>query len=123
VTAMIYGLLSVAAAAFFLAGATLPDDRTVNALLQGDESDIIGGISALISAVLAAVATDQYLRGNISKAYRLFEQSLLVNIFIGQVVLFFKSQVIALIWLAITLFLLLNLELLASDKAKRRIKV
>ncbi len=118
---MVYGLASVAAAVYFFAGATLPDNRNVTAFLQGDQSDIIGGASALISAILAAAATYRYLGTQISKAYRLFEQSLLVNIFIGQVVLFFKSQTVALVWLAVTLFLLLNLELLAADKKRAKI--
>jgi len=118
--ALVYGFVSIAAAVFFFAGATLPDTRHVSALLQGDESDIIGGASALISASLAAYAAYRYFSGHIRRAYKYFEQSLLVNIFIGQVVLFFKSQAIALAWLAVTLFLLLNLELLAAEKPTRR---
>lgn len=114
--AVVYGIASVAAAAFFFAGATLPDTRHVIAFLQGDESDIIGGGSALISAICVAIASFKYLSGQIGRAYKFFELGLLVNIFIGQVVLFFKSQDIALIWLAVTLFLLFNLELLAAEK-------
>jgi hypothetical protein len=43
-----------------------------------------------------------------------------VNIFIGQVVLFFKSEGVAIFWLAATLFLLINLELLAAEKSAFR---
>ncbi len=118
--AVVYGFASVAAAAYFFAGATLPDSHHVSAFLQGDESDFIGGASALISALFVVIATHKYLGGQILRAYRFFEQGLLVNIFIGQVVLFFKSQGIALAWLAITLFLLVNLELLSADKSARR---
>jgi hypothetical protein len=119
--AIVYGFASVAAAAFFFAGATLPESHHVSAFLQGDESDIIGGGSALISAVLVGAAAVKYLGGHARRAYRFFEQGLLVNIFIGQVVLFFKSQGVALAWLAITLFLLINLELLAGEKHSRQV--
>jgi hypothetical protein len=117
--ALVYGFASLAAAAFFLAGASLPDSRHVTSILQGDESDIFGGVSALISALLAAAASVKYFSGHIRQAYKYFEQSLLVNVFIGQVVLFFKSQGIAIVWLAVTLFLLLNLEILAAEKHTR----
>lgn len=111
-----YGFASLAAAVFFFAGATLPDNYQVNTILQGDESDIVGGISALISALFAITATYKYMKGKDRRAFRLFEQGLLVNIFIGQIILFFKSQGIAIAWLAITLILLVNLELLSSEK-------
>jgi hypothetical protein len=116
--AVVYGMASLATAVFFLAGATLPDDRHVTELLRGDESDIIGGVSALASAGLVILAAFKYFGGQLQQAYRFFELGLLVNIFIGQVVLFFKSQDIALAWLAVTLFLLLNLELLAAEKSQ-----
>lgn len=114
--AIVYGFASLAAAIFFFAGATLPDNYQVNTILQGDESDIVGGISALISALFAISATYKYMQGKDRRAFRLFEQGLLVNIFIGQIILFFKSQGIAIAWLAITLFLLVNLELLSAEK-------
>ncbi|HET7827443.1 MAG TPA: hypothetical protein VFK97_01075 [Candidatus Saccharimonadales bacterium] len=116
--AIVYGFTALAAAVFFFAGATLPDNYQVNTILQGDESDIIGGLSALVSAILVAAATYKYMRGKSRRAFKLFEQGLLVNIFIGQVVLFFKSQGIAIGWLAITLFLLINLEILSAEKKR-----
>jgi hypothetical protein len=115
--ALIYGFISLVAAAFFVAGATLPDSRHVITLLQGDESDIAGAIAAFVSSLFSLVAAYRYFAGQISRAYKLFEQSLLVNIFMGQVILFFKSQAVALTWLAFTLLLLINLELLATEKA------
>jgi hypothetical protein len=115
--ALVYGFISLIGALAFLAGASLPDTHHVNAFLQGDESDLIGGLAALASAVLAAAGSYWYFADRVRRAYRLFEQSLLVNIFIGQVVLFFKSQAVALIWLAVTLLLLINLELLGSERA------
>lgn len=117
--ALIYGFVSLAAAAFFFAGATLPDSRHVITILQGDESDVAGALAALISAILSVAAALRYFGGRVRRAYKLFEQSLLVNIFIGQVILFFKSQAVALTWLAITLLLLINLELLSAEKTPR----
>ena len=114
--ATVYGFASLAAAVFFFAGATLPDNYQVSTILKGDESDILGGISALISAIFVIGATFKYVNGKAQRAFRLFEQGLLVNIFIGQIILFFKSQDIAIAWLAVTLFLLINLELLSAEK-------
>lgn len=118
-TALIYGFVSLAAAIFFLGAAALPDSIHVTSLLQGDESDLLGGLSALIAAALSAAGAHHYINGRRRKAYKYFEQGLLVNIFIGQVVLFFKSQGIALVWLAVTLLLLINLELLSAEKSAR----
>ena len=114
-----YGLASLAAAVFLFTGAASTDFSHISTLLQGDESDIIGGLSALISAAYTAFATYKYARGDTRWAYRLFELALLVNIFIGQVVLFFKNQETALAWLAITLILLTNVKLLAAESPKK----
>lgn len=119
IIAMIYGLTSLAAAIYFFAGA-LNDNLQASSFLKGDASDFIGGISAFISAVLATQAVISYYLGRRRKAFRLFEQALLVNIFFGQIILFFKSQEVALVWLAATLFLLINLELLSADKAHQK---
>ncbi len=119
--AMTYGFISIAAAAFFLAGATLDDVKNLPAFLKGDESDAVGGLSALAAALCAAFATYKYRAGNHARAYKYFELGLLVNIFIGQVVLFFKSQEVALAWLAVTLFLLVNLKLLSAEEARHSI--
>lgn len=115
--ATMYGVASALAAVFFFAGAALNDEIHLIRFLQGDESDIIGGISGLISATFAWLAVQCYTQGGTTKAYKYFEQGLLVNIFLGQVVLFFKNETVALVWLAITLLLLVNLELLSAEKA------
>jgi len=118
--AVAYGVVSVAAGVFFLSGAISENGRHLPTILRGDESDIIGGASAFIAAACVSVATIKYRRGNHLRAYRFFELGLLVNIFIGQVVLFFKSQEIALVWLAATLLLLLNLKILAAEELHKR---
>jgi hypothetical protein len=115
--AVIYGFASLITAIFFFAAA-LNDNLQFASFLKGDASDLTGGVSALVSATFAAQAALKYFEGRVRRAYRLFEQGLLVNIFIGQVILFFKSQAVALTWLAITLLLLINLEILSSEKAK-----
>ena len=121
--AVIYGFTSIMAAIYFFAGASLPDTKHVSAFLQGDATDIIGGASGLVSASLVAYATYKYRLGRIRRAFKYFEQGLLVNVFIGQVVLFFKSQEVALVWLAVTLFLLFNLQLLAAEKHTTQKKI
>lgn len=113
--AVIYGFVSLIMGLFFLAVASLPDSIHLTGFLQGDESDLIGGASALAAAAFTAAGASRYVNGKTRRAYKYFEQGLLVNIFIGQVVLFFKSQGVALAWLAVTLFLLINLELLSND--------
>lgn len=118
--AILYGAASVVAAIAFLAAANVSNTQHLAAILRGDESDWVGGASGLLSAGCIAVATNKYRHGRIRQAYRFFELGLLVNIFLGQVVLFFKSEGVALAWLAITLFLLVNLELLAEESAVRR---
>lgn len=118
--AVSYGFVSIGAAAFLFAGATFDNLKHLPSFLQGDESDIIGGLSALASAVCAGVGAYKYSRGQHARAYRFFEIGLLINIFIGQVVLFFKSQEVALAWLAVTLFLLVNLKLLSTEEAARK---
>lgn len=121
--AVVYGFISIAAAAFFFAGATIDDVKTLPAFLHGDSSDVIAGLSAAAAALSSVIATAFYKRGAHQRAYRYFEVSLLVNIFIGQVVLFFKNQDIALAWLAVTLFLLINLKSLNAQEARRVRKI
>ena len=121
--AVAYGLASLAAAVFLFAGAASIDFRHLNTLLQGDESDLVGGASALISAVCTAIATFKYARSDTRRAYKFFELGLLVNIFIGQVVLFFKNPGTAFVWLAATLILLTNVKILASENPKNLAKL
>lgn len=121
--AITYGVISVAAAIFFFAGAAIDNVRHLPAILRGDEADAVGGLSALGAAICSLVATYKYRHGNHARAYRFFELGLLINIFIGQVVLFFKSQEIALAWLAVTLFLLINLKMLAEEERRSSAKI
>ncbi|HVS79167.1 MAG TPA: hypothetical protein VHD84_02680, partial [Candidatus Saccharimonadales bacterium] len=118
--AAIYGVALMIAAIFFFAGATWASLRGFSAFLKGDESDWIGGASAMVSAICIAIAALKYQSRRLSSAYKFFEFGLLVNIFIGQVVLFFKNENIALIWLAVTLLLLVNLEILTGENANQR---
>jgi hypothetical protein len=120
ITALVYGLACLASAVFFFVGAfgeRLSLDFTI---LKGDESDFIGGVSTLASAVFVAIGLRYYLGSKKRRGYRFFEQALLINILVGQVVLFFKNSGVAIAWLAVTLLLLINLELLVS--VSKRIK-
>ena len=117
--ALAYGTVTMAAAIFFLAGATLPDSQHITDFLKGDESDLIGAVSAIVSGGFIAIAVHQYNQGRVRRAYKYFEQGLLVNIFVGEIVLFFKSQEVAMLWLAITLILFVNLELLSAERGRQ----
>jgi hypothetical protein len=122
ITSIAYGLACLASGIFFFAGA-LGDTLQLNfAILKGEETDAIGGLSSLVSAAFVAIGAVRYLKGKHRKAYRMFEQALLVNIFVGQVVLFFKSPEVAMVGLAITLILLANLQTLVADSKRKHLK-
>jgi hypothetical protein len=114
--AIVYGFISLLEAILFFIGASFNDSHSVNSFLAGDESDVVGGVAALASAFFTTLGVNRYFKGFTTKAYRLFELGLLVNIFIGQIILFFKNPDAAVVWLGITLFLLVNLEMLSSDR-------
>jgi hypothetical protein len=92
------------------------------AILQGDESDLVGAASALIAAIYVAAGTYWYSRGKTGVAYELFETALLINIFVGQIVLFFKNAGIAIIGLAVALVLLVSVKMIAYEEAHKRIR-
>jgi hypothetical protein len=121
---IIFGLISVAAASFFLYGAVVGEyiGNMHFPLLGGDQSNWIAAGSALISAIYVAVGVYLYRRGRHSRAYRIFETALLINLFVGQVVLFFKNPWIAMGGLAITLTLLISVKVLISEESHRRIR-
>jgi hypothetical protein len=121
VVSIAYGLTCLASAAFFFAGAFRDTLQLDFSLLKGDESDVIGGISLAASAIFMGIGAVQYLTGRLRKAYRSFELALLINIFVGQVILFFKSQRLAIIGLAVTLFLLVNLQILIVEAKHRKV--
>lgn len=112
--ALLYGLTCLLSAAFFFVGAF--GDRLDLSILRGDESDFIGGVSTLASATLVGVGLSFYIRRRARRAHRFFEQALLINILVGQVVLFFKNASVAIAWLAVTLFLLINMEILEAER-------
>jgi hypothetical protein len=119
-TALIYGTVTFAGSVFFFVGAVWPENRHIITILQGDEGDLVGGAAGLVSAGYAGAAAYKYINGKIQRAYKYFEQGLLINIFLSEVVLFFKSQFIAMVWLAVSLVLLINLELLSAERKRER---
>jgi hypothetical protein len=117
---IIYGIISILTAFFFFYG--VASENLNWAILQGDDTDMIGAISALVAAIYIGTGTYRYARGKTQTAYKLFENALLINIFVGQVVLFFKSPKVAIAGLAVTLFLLANLKMLGFEEAHRRVR-
>jgi hypothetical protein len=118
--AFLYGLTCLLSAAFFFIGAfgeTLSLDFSI---LRGDESDVIGGISTLASGILVGIGLTFYLQGKKRRGYRYFELALLINILVGQVVLFFKNSSVAILWLAVTLFLLINMQILVAEHKRKQ---
>lgn len=116
--ALLYGLTCLLSAAFFFVGAF--GDKLSLSILRGDESDFVGGISTLASAAFVAAGVFLYLKSKKRRAYRHFELALLINILVGQVVLFFKNAGVAIAWLAVTLFLLINLRILDEEHGRHR---
>lgn len=121
---ILYGLISVAVAAFFLYGAVVGQyiGNIYFSLLEGNQSNWIAAGSALVSAIYVAAGVYLYRLGRHSRAYRIFETALLINIFVGQVILFFKNPWIAMGGLAITLTLLISVKVLISEESHRRVR-
>lgn len=119
-----YGIAAIFVAAFFLYGAVVGEyiNNFRFALLGGDESNWIGALSALVSAIYVAIGTYQYRMGREVHAYRFFEVALLINIFVGEVVLFFKNPWVAMVGLAVTLTLLISLKVLMFEESHRRVR-
>jgi hypothetical protein len=63
-----------------------------------------------------------YWRGKHKRAYELFESGLLIEIFVGQIILFFKSPQVAVIGLLVTLFILVNVKLLSVEEAHQKMR-
>jgi hypothetical protein len=116
VVAFLYGLTCLASAAFFFVGTF--GDKLDFSILKGDESDFIGGLSTLASSILVGLGLRLYIKGKVRPAHRFFEQALLINILVGQVVLFFKNSGVAIAWLAVTLFLLINMQILDAERKR-----
>ncbi|MDB5161264.1 MAG: hypothetical protein JWO96_644 [Candidatus Saccharibacteria bacterium] len=115
----LYGLACLAGAVFFFVGAFHDKLQLDFTILKGEQTDVVGAISMLASAVFVVIGAVRYLHGRHRRAYRFFEQALLVNIFVGEIVLFFKSPVVAIAALAATLILLFNLQILIADSKRR----
>lgn len=116
-----YGILSLFLAAFFLYGALNAGHNTL-AILKGDESDVAGALSALITAICLAAGAYYYWTEKHHKAYELFEAGLLIEIFVGQVILFFKGPEVAILGLFVTLALLGGLKLLSTEEEHQRVR-
>jgi hypothetical protein len=119
VVAIGYGLINIMVTLFFLYGAFNAENIT-SGLLKGDEGDLAGAISALITVLLLSYGAYYYRRGKHKRAYELFETGLLIEIFVGQVILFFKNPRVAIAGLFVTLFLLVSIKLLSTEETHQR---
>jgi hypothetical protein len=117
--AIVYGLVNIFVTMFYLYGA-LNAEHINTGILKGDNSDLAGSLSALITVILLCAGAYYYRRGKHKRAYELFESGLLIEIFVGQVILFFKSPRAALAGLFITLFLLVNIKLLSAEESHQK---
>jgi hypothetical protein len=119
--AIIYGLANVFLALFFFYGALNAQHLNLN-LLKGDESDLVGALSAFITVIFLSAGAYYYWIDEHSEGYKLLEAGMLVEIFVGQIILFFKSSDIAIVSLFVTLFLLGNLKLLSAEETHKRVR-
>lgn len=117
--ATLYGIANIFLVYFFFYGA-FNSQHVQLAFLRGDESDLIGAASALLTVGCSALASYEYWLGRRTAAYKFFEAGLLIEILVGQDVLFFKNAKAAIVGLFITLLLLANLKLLRREEAHHR---
>jgi hypothetical protein len=118
--AITYGAVSFFVAAFFFYGAFSARDTL--AILKGDESDLVGALTALITVIFMSLGSYYYWIDKHQKAFGLFEAGLLIEIFVGQVILFFKSPNVAIIGLFITLVLLSAVKLLSVEEMHKHVR-
>jgi hypothetical protein len=117
--AITYGIINIFVTLFY--GALIEENINLS-FLKGGESDLAGALSAFITVILLSWGAYYYLKGRHKRAYELFESGLLIEIFVGQVILFFKSPRIAIAGLFITLFLLVNIKLLSVDEMRQKMR-
>lgn len=108
-------------AAFFFYGALNSGHNTLR-ILKGDESDVVGALSFLITVILMAAGAYYYWGNKHHRAYDLFEAGLLIEIFVGSVILFFKGPEVAIIGLFVTLVLLASLKLINVEEVHKRVR-
>lgn len=116
-----YGVLSFFVAVFFFYGALNSGHNTLR-ILKGDESDVVGALSFLITVILMAAGAYYYWGNKHHRAYDLFEAGLLIEIFVGSVILFFKGPEVAIIGLFVTLVLLASLKLINVEEVHKRVR-
>jgi hypothetical protein len=119
IIAIAYGVINIFVTLFYIYGAFNADSIHLG-FLKNDESDLAGALSAFITVVLLSFGAYYYQQGKHKRAYGLFESGLLIDIFVGQVILFFKSPGVAIAGLFITLFLLLNIKLLSVEETHQK---
>jgi hypothetical protein len=119
--AVLYGLVNIFVTLFYLYGA-LNGERITEGILKGDNSDLAGALSSFITVFMLVAGAYYYRRGRHKRAYELFESGLLINIFVGEVILFFKSPKVAIGSLFITLFLLASIKLLSVEESHQRMR-
>jgi len=121
IIAIVYSIVSILVTLFYLYGA-LNAEHITQGILKGDDSDLAGALSSFITVILLLSGAYYYRRGRHKRAYAMLETGLLIEIFVGQVILFFKSARVAIVGLAITLFLLASLKLLSVDEAHQKLR-
>jgi hypothetical protein len=121
VVAIVYGLANIFLALFFFYGALNQQHINLN-LLKGDEADLVGALSAFITVIFLSAGAYYYWINEHSEGFKLLEAGLLVEIFVGQIILFFKSPDIAMVGLFVTLFLLANLKLLGAEETHQQVR-
>jgi hypothetical protein len=119
--AITYGVVNIVVTFAYLYGAFNAEHINLS-ILKGNESDLAGALSALITVVLLSCGAYYYWRGKHKRAYELFESGLLIEIFVGQIILFFKSPQVAVIGLLVTLFILVNVKLLSVEEAHQKMR-
>jgi hypothetical protein len=116
-----YGIVSFFVALFFFYGALNSGHNSLK-ILKGDESDVVGALSSLITVFFLGVGTYYYWKDKHRLAYALLEAGLLIEIFVGLVILFFKSAEMAIIGLFVTLVLLASLKLINVEEVHQKVR-